>query len=110
MAAFGRKTTQKNKPQTREGKMMQSIKRRSEAPRSINSQTNQANNSNAFQKKLANSLANLIPVLEAQITKKIEAKYLAKIYALENEIKRVKEEHSSFLYRNGLPTIHENNN
>jgi hypothetical protein len=85
--------------------------------KSISIQTNQPapnqpaqNETNAFQKKLSHSLANLIPVLEAQITKKIEAKYLAKIHALENEIKRVKEEHSSFLYRNELPTIHENTN
>jgi hypothetical protein len=61
-------------------------------------------------KKLAHSLANLIPVLESQITKKIEATYLVKIRALEKEIKRLKEEHSSLLYRNSLPTIYENNN
>jgi hypothetical protein len=110
MPAFGRRTTQKNIPQTRESKMMQHIKRKSEAPKSISIQTNNTNNTNAFQKKLAHSLANLIPVLESQITKKIEAAYLVKIHALENEIKRLKKEHSSLLYRNGLPTIHENTN
>jgi hypothetical protein len=78
--------------------------------KSISIQTNQENNSNEFQKKLAHSLANLIPVLESQITKKIETAYLVKIHALENEIKRLKKEHSSLLYRNGLPTIHENTN
>jgi hypothetical protein len=102
MAAFGRRTTQKIKPQKQ--------LRRTQSKQSISVQTNQdPNNSNAFQKKLAHSLANLIPVLESKITKKIEAKYLVKIHALENEIKRLKEEHSSLLYRNGLPTIHENN-
>ena len=101
MAAFGRRTTQKIKPQKQ--------LRRTQSKQSISVQTNETNNSNAFQKKLAHSLANLIPVLESKITKKIEAKYLVKIHALENEIKRLKEEHSSLLYRNGLPTIHENN-
>jgi hypothetical protein len=127
MPAFGRRTTEKNIPQrahtslkqstTKQGITKKNTTKQDITKKSISSQTNHPapnhpapNETNAFQKKLAHSLANLIPVLESQITKKIEAKYLVKIRALENEIKRLKEEHSSFLYRNGLPTIHENNN
>jgi hypothetical protein len=109
MAAFGRRTTQKFKPKRVRTQSRKSEAQKSEAQKSEATQTNETNNTNAFQKKLAHSLANLIPVLEVKITKKIEAKYLNKIHALENEIKRLKEEHSSLLYRNGLPTIHENN-
>jgi hypothetical protein len=125
MPAFGRRTTEKNKPKkaqtltasasskkgiTKKGITKNGITKKDITKKSISIQTNQTNETNAFQKKLAHSLANLIPVLESQITKKIEAKYLVRIRALENEIKRLKEEHSSFLYRNSLPTIHENNN
>jgi hypothetical protein len=105
MPAFGRGTPQKGRTLSRHPPLRQNTSKKS-----ISSQTNQTNETNAFQKKLAHSLENLIPVLESQITKKIEATYLVKIRALEKEIKRLKEEHSSLLYRNGLPTIHENNN
>ncbi len=110
MPAFGRRTTEKNIPQRAHATLKQRTTKKNTSKKSISIQTNQSNETNAFQKKLAHSLANLIPVLETQITKKIEATYLVKIRALENEIKRLKEEHSSLLYRNGLPTIHENNN
>ena len=116
MPAFGRRITEKNIPKkvnvtSNNSASKKGTMKNSATKQSISIQTNQVpNETNAFQKKLAHSLANLIPVLESQISKKIEAKYLVKIRALENEIKRLKEEHSSLLYRNGLPTIHENNN
>ena len=112
MPAFGRRTTEKNIPQRAHTTLKQSTTKKNTSKKSISIQTNHPveNETNAFQKKLAHSLANLIPVLESKITKKIEATYLVKIRALEKEIKRLKEEHSSLLYRNGLPTIHENNN
>lgn len=109
-AGIRSRNNSKNIPQRGRTLSKQSTTNKSISKKSISSQTNHTNNTNAFQKKLAHSLANLIPVLESQITKKIEATYLVKIRALEKEIKRLKEEHSSLLYRNSLPTIHENNN
>ncbi len=108
MAAFGRRTTQKNKQKG------QTVSReRAPLKKSISSQTNESRqiqeNTNALQKKVEQSLSKIIPILEADIIKKLEAKYLIKIRALEKEIKRLKED-QSLLYKGSLPTIYETNN
>jgi hypothetical protein len=109
MAAFGRRTTQKNKQKG------QTVSReRAPLKKSISIQTNESRqiqeNTNALQKKVEQSLLKLTPILEEKITKELEAKYFIKIRPLEKEIKRLREEKSSLLYRNGLPTIQESEN